>query len=432
MIIVKKENKDFDNILQNFISSKPEYNQEINKNVANIIDNVREKGDKAILSYINKFDKADLKDGKDLVVTTQELEKAVLNTDKNVIEALTIAKTRIESYQKKIMPKDVYYKDDIGSKLGLRWQPIEKIGIYVPGGLFPYPSSVLMNVIPALVAGCKDIFVATPANGGKISDVILSACSLCGIPANRIYKIGGAVAIAAFAFGSETVQKVDKITGPGNTYVALAKKQVYGEVGIDLIAGPTDILIIADSNNDPSWIACDMLAQLEHGDDSTAVLITDSHDFATSVLSSISIIVADVYPNSNSELIINKSLIIVVGSLKDEAYDICNKIAPEHLQIVTAKHNKEIKDKIINAGAIFLGKYTGEALGDYILGPSHVLPTAGTSRFSSGLSVYDFLKRSSIMEVEKSSFMALQNSAQTIAEKENLLCHQLSIKVRDE
>ena len=324
------------------------------------------------------------------------------------------------------MPADFNFVDQLGFELGNHWQAIQKLGVYVPGGSASYPSSVLMSVIPAQVAGVEEIVVCVPTNNSKINPAVLYACKFCGI--DKVYKIGGAQAISALAFGTKKIPKVDKIVGPGNSYVALAKKQLYGEVGIDMIAGPTDLTIVADNTPNPTWLAIDALSQLEHGEDSKAFIIVDNFDFAQKINDEI----AKLKPQLTRKNIIEKSLtnsaIFVINNIS-QAHFLVNFIAPEHLQIVTLEPEK-ILAKIKNSGAIFTGQYCPEAIGDYVAGPSHTLPTSGTSRFASGLSVYDFLKRQSLIKCDKNSFFQLAKPASLMAEAEGLTAHQLSIDIR--
>jgi histidinol dehydrogenase len=330
-------------------------------------------------------------------------------------------------YHKKQLPQDFSFEDSIGNSLGNIWKSIEKIAIYVPGGTASYSSSVLMNAVPAIAAGCKDIVMTTPSSKGKIDDAVLVAAQICGI--TTIYKTGGAAAIAGLAFGTNIIAKVDKIVGPGNSFVALAKKQLFGIVGIDMIAGPTDILIIADKNNNPDWVAADLLSQLEHGTDSSSILISDDEKFADLVNESLQKIAPTLSRIKIIEKSIEKSALIVVEDLIQDGSKIANQIAPEHLEIMTS-HPKEILNRIKNAGAVFLGKYSPEAIGDYIAGPSHTLPTTGTSRFSSGLSVFDFLKRMSVIDCSKEGFLGLQKDAALIAKSEGFSAHELSLTIR--
>jgi histidinol dehydrogenase len=410
----------------NFIKNSQKNDDKILKIVEEIIKDVKTRGDQSILELTNKFDKTFATKIDDLIIDKKEIFASEKKVSKEVKEALKFAKKRIEIYHQKQLPQDFSFKDSTGTKLGNIWKPIQKIGVYVPGGTASYPSSVLMSVIPAQIAGVKNIALFAPSNNGEINPAVLYASKLCGI--NKIYKIGGAQAIASMCFGTESIEAVDKIVGPGNAFVATAKKILYGEVGIDMIAGPTDITIIADNSSNPSWIAIDALSQLEHGEDSKAFIICDNEVFADKIIAEI---------NSHSkklsrQKIIEKSLknsaIFVIKNIED-AHFISNLIAPEHLEICT-KNPQKIMKKINNAGAIFLGNYSPEAIGDYVAGPSHTLPTSSSARFASGLSVYDFLKRISVISCTKKSFISLSEKTAILAQCEGLNAHQLSINIR--
>ncbi len=394
--------------------------------VEEIIEAVKKDGDKALISYCNKFDKTSFSKAGDFLLPKKEFDKAEKELNQEVRDALKLAYSRIKSYHQKQLPQDFYFIDDIGVELGNSWRTIESVGVYVPGGTASYPSSVLMSVVPAIVAGVKEISICVPSSAGKINPAVIFAAKICGV--KKIYKIGGAQAIAALAYGTKTVKKVDKIVGPGNSYVACAKKILFGEVGIDMIAGPTDVTIIADESSNPRWIAADALSQLEHGIDSKAFIITDSEGFAKKVLVAIEELKMNLPRLDIIEKSLKNSAIFVIKNL-DEAVHIVNVIAPEHLEIVT-KNPKKFLPNIKNAGAIFLGKYTPEAIGDYIAGPSHTLPTSSSARFSSGLSVFDFLKRVSIISCDRNSFLKLSNTVSILANCEGLCGHDASISIR--
>lgn len=425
--IISYKNQNFSAEVLKLIENNSQIDEAKEKLVAKIINDVRKHGDKAIVELCNKFDGTKFKSGSDLIVKQSEFNQAKKNLDKQVVKALELAFARIYEYHKKQLPNNFIGEDAVGNQLGNIWKPIEKIAIYVPGGTALYPSSVLMNAVPAIVAGCNDIVMTTPSHNGKINDAVLVAAEICGI--NTVYKTGGAAAIAALAYGTENIGSVDKIVGPGNSFVALAKKQLFGIVGIDMIAGPTDILVIADKKNNPDWIAADLLSQLEHGTDSRAILITDNENFAKAVQASSAKLIKKLSRAKIIEESSKKSAIIVVRNLKEDGASIANNIAPEHLEIATDKPEK-ILNHINNAGAVFLGQYSPEAIGDYIAGPSHTLPTIGTARFSSGLSVFDFLKRMSIIHASEKGFKKLQKDAALLAEIEGLDAHKLSITIR--
>jgi histidinol dehydrogenase len=409
-----------------FLTSLKTAEKDVSATVLAITKEVKKNGDKALISYSNKFDKTSFKSSADLLVSSKEIANSEKLLEKDVKEALKMAYQRIFDYHKKQLPKDFNFQDAAGVKLGNIWRTIDPIGVYVPGGTASYPSSVLMSAVPALVAGVSEIVMCAPTSAGKINPAVLFAAKICGI--KKIYKIGGAQAIAALTYGTKTVQKVDKIVGPGNSYVATAKKILFGEVGIDMIAGPTDVTIIADANNNSNWIAADALSQLEHGPDSKAIIITDDKNFALKISASI----ASLMPKLSRQKIIERSLensaILVVKNLEDAA-NIANFIAPEHLEIAT-KNPQKFLPRIKNAGAIFLGNYSPEVIGDYIAGPSHTLPTSSSAKFSSGLSVFDFLKRISLISCDKKSFTKLAKAASTLAKCEGLDAHKLSIDIR--
>ncbi len=403
--------------------------QNISKTVRNIIDDVKYDDDKALLKYTNRFDKTDFKSTNELKITAEEIEEAYKSCSPESIKALETARNRIKSYHEKQLPDDLSYIDDTGMKLGWKWTPIDSVGLYVPGGLAAYPSSVLMNAIPATVAGVTKMVMVSPTPYGKTNALVLAAAKIAGI--TEIYKVGGAQAIAALAYGTETIPAVAKIVGPGNAYVAEAKRQVFGRVGIDMIAGPSEILIISDKNSNQKWIAADLLSQAEHDRDARSILVTDNREFAHSVINE----VENTLKTLSKEDIARKSwglrgIVVIVNNL-DEAVEISNIIAPEHLELAV-DNPEELEPKIRNAGAIFMGRYTPEAIGDYIAGPSHVLPTSGSARFSSGLSVFDFLKRSSIISCDKESFNKISGDAELLANEEGLTAHALSISIRRE
>ena len=361
---------------------------------ADIIKKVRKNGDKALIKLTKKFDGLDLTT-KDLVVDLNEIDEATSKISPDEYDSLRFAADRITSFHLRQMPENFEYVDDAGIKMGMSWSPIDSVGLYVPGGTASYPSSVLMNAIPASVAGVPRRVIVVPQTRNVISPLVLVAARLSGV--EEIYRVGGAQAIAALAYGTETITSVDKIVGPGNSFVAAAKKLVYGAVGIDSIAGPSEILIVADSMNDPKWIAYDLLAQAEHDQLARSILITDNENFAEKVLTSVENILSSL---KRSEIARasweNQGAVIIVDSLA-EVPELVDLIAPEHLELALEKPEKMMQ-QIKHAGAIFLGCYTPEAIGDYVAGPNHVLPTDRTARFSSGLSVFDFIKRTTFVK----------------------------------
>lgn len=409
-----------------FITKSQKSDLDVTIQVNKIIAETKKSGDTALIKLSNQFDKTNFKKAADFIVSEKEINAAEKEITKDVKVALAQAFKRIQSYHKKQLPKDFSYKDKEGVELGNLWRSIESVGIYTPGGTASYPSSVLMSAVPALVAGVKNISMCVPTTAGKINPAVLVAAKICGI--KKIYKVGGAQAITALACGTKTIAKVNKIVGPGNSYVATAKKILFGEVGIDMIAGPTDITIIADKNNNPDWIAADALSQLEHGNDSKAFIITDDEKFAVKLVAAIHQISGSLPRQKIIEKSLENSAVFVIKNLDDSVH-LANFIAPEHLEIAT-KNPQKFVAKIRNAGAIFLGNYTPEAIGDYMAGPSHTLPTSASAKFSSGLSVYDFLKRISLISCNKKSFAKLAKNTSILASCEGLLAHQLSIDIR--
>lgn len=395
--------------------------------VSGIIEEVIQNGDEALIAYAEKFDKADLIS---LVVSEEEIKEAYEKVDKQFIDVMEEAKKNIYAYHINEMQKDFEIKEKDGVILGRKIVPIEKVGVYIPGGTAAYPSSVLMNVIPAKIAGVKEIIMTTPTNSeGKINANILVASQIAGV--TKIIKSGGAQAIAALAYGTESVPYVDKIVGPGNTYVAEAKRQVYGKVAIDMIAGPSEILVISDDKSDYRYIASDLLSQAEHDRLSMSVLITNSYEFATKVKDEISKQIKSLprYEIANDS-ISTQGKIIVTKTI-DEAIELSNKIAPEHLELCVDDPFVYL-DKVTNAGSVFLGRYTPEPIGDYFAGPNHTIPTMGRSRFSSALSVEDFTKKVQYVCYEKSALEKEYKKAITFAKQEGLLAHAKALEIRFE
>lgn len=427
-IIKQKDGNLLDNVKKLLLIEKAEMSASVLKTVAEIKNNILEKGDSALLEYTNKFDRTGVNNIEALKVTEAEIENAAKNCDKKLYKALELAASRIKKYHKKQLPKDIDYKDKQGIRLGNIWKPIETVGLYVPGGLASYPSSVLMNAIPAKVAGVQKIVMVVPSPENKLNDAVLVAAKIAGV--DEIYKIGGAQAILALTYGTAFIPKVNKIVGPGNAYVAAAKKIVYGDVGIDMIAGPSEILVVADNNINPDWVAADLLSQAEHDENARSILITDDSVFAEKVINSIE----KILPSLDREKIARKSwenngAVIVVNDIYNSS-SIIDEIAPEHLELCV-KHPERLVKKINNAGAIFIGNYTPEAIGDYTAGPSHVLPTSSTAKFSSGLSVFDFLKRVSLIECSSKSFRKISSETSLLADTEGLGAHKLSVDIRN-
>ena len=423
---LRSSSKNFAEEFSKFLNIKREVQVDVEAVVTDILKDVDISGDEALFKYTSRFDRFQLT-ADNIRISSREAKTAFKKCDKKQVDALLLAAKRIHAFHIKQLPNDIAYEDNDGVQLGLKWNPIDAVGIYVPGGLASYPSSVLMNSIPAKVAGVKRLVMAVPTPDGIINPLVLAAASIAGV--DEIYRVGGAQAIGALAYGCKSIQPVDKIVGPGNTYVATAKRQVFGIVGIDMIAGPSEILIVADNKNNPSWIAADLLAQAEHDETAQAILITDDENFASQVCGAIDTQLLDL---SRKE-IASKSwekfgAVIIIGAM-EEAVGLINRLAPEHLEIAIEEPNALAAD-ILNAGAIFIGRYTPEALGDYIGGPNHVLPTGRSARFSSGLGVLDFLKRTTLLEVSAQSIKSIGPAAITLAKAEGLEAHALSVSLR--
>jgi histidinol dehydrogenase len=419
---------DFEPRFAAFLSQKREVSADVEAAVAAIIADVRKGGDAALVELTQRYDGFDL--GKvGLRVTAAEIEQAVASAPSDTLAALTLARDRIKSHHERQVPKDDRYRDALGVELGHRWTAVESVGLYVPGGTASYPSSVLMNAVPARVAGVPRIVMVVPASRGELNPLVLVAAHLAGV--EEIYRIGGAQAVAALAYGTETIRPVVKIVGPGNAYVAAAKRQVYGTVGIDSIAGPSEVLVIADRDNDPDWIAADLLAQAEHDTAAQSILMTDNAAFGDAVAAAVSRQLATL-PRGNiaGESWSTYGAVIVLNSL-EEAIPLADRLAAEHLEIATADA-ETLAGKIRNAGAIFLGKHTPEVIGDYVGGSNHVLPTARSARFSSGLGVLDFMKRTSILKLDAANLAALAPAAMALARAEGLEAHRRSVEIRGE
>lgn len=411
---------------KNLLFAKRAEEEDVAQIVRRIIADVRTRGDVALVELTNKFDQAAVTE-ETLKLSAREIESALSNVGKEQISAIEIAAHRIEAYHSRQLPADDCYTDDTGALLGWRWTSLDSVGLYVPGGTAAYPSSVLMNAIPAKVAGVERIVMVTPASGGKINPLVLAAAWRAGV--RDIYRVGGAQAVAALAFGTERIAPVDKIVGPGNAYVAAAKREVFGQVGIDSVAGPSEILVISDRHSDPEWIAADLLSQAEHDPSSQSILITDDLEFADQVAALAERQIQSLPRKQIAQQSWNGyGAIIVVGSL-DDAVPLADAIAPEHLELAT-ENPQALAKKIRHAGAIFLGRYTPEAMGDYIAGPNHVLPTSRTARFSSGLSVLDFMKRTTLLGLDAASIARIGPDALTLAQAEGLEAHARSIAAR--
>lgn len=424
--VLNTSQTNFNKKLNNHLSFKQVNYESVEKTVDKILKKIEETGDSSLKLLIEKYDKASYKKISDSIVTKKEISEAYSETPKKIISNLKKAMRNIKTFSKQQKLKSWSIKVK-GSRLGEKVTPISSVGIYVPGGKASYPSTVLMNAIPAKVAGVKDIIMACPPVVGKLNPLVLIAADLCGV--NKIYKFGGAHAIGALAFGTETIKPVDKIVGPGNIYVATAKKKVYGTVGIDSFAGPSEVLIIADQNACPELVALDMFAQAEHDELAQAILMTSSKK----LINSVSLKINSLIRNQSRKEIIEKSLrtrglFIKVNNVK-EIISIANEIAPEHLEIFGYERIK-LETKIDNAGAIFIGENSPEVFGDYCAGPNHVLPTSGSARYASPLGVYDFLKRTSLMKISPAHSRELSITASLLAECEGLTAHSQSAKLR--
>lgn len=417
---------DFERAFEMLLTGKREASVDVNDAVAKIVADVRARGDAALIELTNKFDRLSLTP-ETLRIPDADLDAAVKACDPTTLDALKLAKSRIEAYHARQKPSDARFTDEAGVELGHRWTPVGAVGLYVPGGTANYPSSVLMNAVPAKVAGVKRLVMVVPTPDGKVNPLVLAAARLAGV--DEVYRVGGAQAVAALAYGTATIKPVDKIVGPGNAFVAAAKRQVFGIVGIDMIAGPSEILVVADGKNDPAWIAADLLSQAEHDESSQSILITDDAAFAARVEEA----VASQLKLLPRETTATKSwadfgAVIIVKSLAD-AVPLVDRLAPEHLEMAV-DDPEPLAARISNAGAIFLGRYTPEAVGDYVAGSNHVLPTARSARFSSGLNVLDFMKRTSIVRCDASSLAAIGPAAVALATAEGLDAHGRSVSIR--
>ena len=417
---------DFEARFAALLNMKREDSPDVDATVAGIIADVRARGDAAVIEMTETFDRIRLSPDT-LRFSQDEMDQLIAEVPQAERAALTLAAERIENYHARQMPQDARWQDETGATLGWRWGPVSAAGLYVPGGLASYPSSVLMNAIPARVAGVGRLVITVPTPDGVANPLVLLAARLAGV--DEVYRIGGAQAVAALAYGTETIPPVDKITGPGNAFVAAAKRRVFGKVGIDMIAGPSEILVIADGDNDPDWIALDLLSQAEHDESAQSVLITTDAAFAKAVADAV---------DARLQTLARRAIagaswrdfgaIITVRDL-DEAAALSDRFAPEHLELCVADP-EALSEKITHAGAIFLGQWTPEAIGDYVGGPNHVLPTARSARFSSGLSVMDFLKRTTLARMTPESLKAIGPAAETLAASESLEAHGLSVTAR--
>jgi histidinol dehydrogenase len=412
--------------LEIFLNKRKRFKKNEKTVVKKIISNVKKNGDKAVIIYEKKFSKIKTRSTK-IIFSNKEINQIAKKTEKEIKKSIDLAFNRIKKFHNKQKFLSFKLRDKYKNEFSYKYSPIEKVGVYVPGGTASYPSTVLMNCIPAIVAGVKNIYLTTPALDSKINSAVMYAAKKCGV--KKVYKTGGAHSIAALAYGTKTFEKVDKIVGPGNRFVANAKKEVFGDVGIDMVAGPSEVTIVADKFANPDWIAADLIAQSEHDIFAQSILITNS----MSLIKSVHICLKNQLNKLPKKKIAFKSLknfgLSIYSKNKKKIIEIINTIAPEHLELNT-KNNNEILKKIKNAGSIFIGKFSAEAMGDYIAGPNHVLPTSGAAKFSSGLSVNDFLKRHSLIKISKRGIERLGPSVINLAQHENLEGHANSIKIR--
>jgi len=408
------------------LGMKREDSPDVDAAVALIIAEVRARGDQAVIELTARFDRLTLTPDT-LAFSPGEIAAEVARVSVADRAALELAAERIRAYHARQMPADQRWEDDAGAVLGWRWGPVGAAGLYVPGGLASYPSSVLMNAIPARVAGVERLVICCPTPGGVVNPLVLLAAQIAGV--DTIYRIGGAQAIAALAYGTATIAPVDKITGPGNAYVAAAKRRVFGRVGIDMIAGPSEILVIADRDNDPDWVALDLLSQAEHDASAQSILITDDADFARAVVAAVEVRLQTLARRAIAGASWRDYGAVIVVRDLDQAAELSNRVAPEHLELCVADP-ETLAAQITHAGAIFLGAWTPEAIGDYVGGPNHVLPTARSARFSSGLSVLDFLKRTTLSKMTPQALRAIGPAAERLAISESLEAHGLSVRAR--
>ncbi len=418
--------RDFEAAFTALLGMKREEAEDVDQAVAAIIADVRARGDAAVLDLTARFDRMNLTADR-LEFSAAEIEAEIAKVSAEDRAALELAADRIRGYHERQLPEDASWTDASGATLGWRWTPVSAAGLYVPGGLASYPSSVLMNAIPAKVAGVGRLVVTCPTPGGVVNPLVLLAARIAGVDA--VYRIGGAQAVAALAYGTATIQAVDKITGPGNAYVAAAKRRVFGRVGIDMIAGPSEILVIADGDNDPDWVALDLLSQAEHDESAQSILITTDAGFGQAVAAAVEARLETLERRAIAGRSWRDNGAVIVVQDLDQAAALANRIAPEHLELLVADP-EALAAQIPHAGAIFLGAWTPEAIGDYVGGPNHVLPTARSARFSSGLNVLDFMKRTTMARMTPEALRAIGPAAERLAISESLEAHGLSVRAR--
>jgi histidinol dehydrogenase len=423
MLFFDQTSANFEAEFSQFLARPRGKPQEVDRDVRAILKAVREDGASALLDFARRFDKVELT-RETLRVTPEEIEEGVLACSSDLREAIKLAASRIAAFHRRQMPVDQHWTDEAGVELGWRWGPLDSVGLYVPGGRAAYPSTVLMNAIPARVAGVERIAMVTPP--GRLEPAVLAAAHAAGV--SEIWRVGGAQAVAALAYGADPIVPVSKIVGPGNAYVTEAKRQLYGIVGIDALAGPSEIVVVADSLNPPEWIAADLLSQAEHDPDAQSILITDDHAFALAVCAAIEAQLSDLATGAVARQSWEAHG-AVIWAQRDRSVDLVNRLAPEHVEFAV-ENPADLARDVRHAGAIFLGRYTPEAIGDYVAGSNHVLPTSRAARFQSGLSCYDFLKRTSVISCPKDSFPVLGRATAILAEAEGLPAHQRSAQIR--
>ena len=427
MKLLNTQSADFQSALQALLAFETAQDPKIDQIVADICADVQKRGDAAVIEYSNRFDSTSAQSMADLTLTQADLQAAFERLPANVQTALQQSAARVESYHQRQKMQSWHYTDEDGTLLGQQISALDRVGIYVPGGKAAYPSSVIMNAMPAHVAGVPEIIMVVPTPGGERNDIVLAAAFVAGV--TRVFTIGGAQAVAALAYGTETVPQVDKITGPGNAFVAAAKRRVFGVVGIDMVAGPSEILVIADGSTPAEWVAMDLFSQAEHDEIAQAILIATSQQYLDDVQAAMDKLIEEMPRRAIIEASLGNRGAMILAKDLDEACEIANYIAPEHLEL-SVENAQEWAPKIRHAGAIFMGKYTSESLGDYCAGPNHVLPTSRTARFSSPLGTYDFQKRSSLIQVSETGAQNLGKIASTLAHGEMLTAHARAAEFR--
>ena len=427
MKLLNTQSADFQSALQALLAFETAQDPKIDQIVADICADVQKRGDAAVIEYSNRFDSTSAQSMADLTLTQADLQAAFERLPANVQTALQQSAARVESYHQRQKMQSWHYTDEDGTLLGQQISALDRVGIYVPGGKAAYPSSVIMNAMPAHVAGVPEIIMVVPTPGGERNDIVLAAAFVAGV--TRVFTIGGAQAVAALAYGTETVPQVDKITGPGNAFVAAAKRRVFGVVGIDMVAGPSEILVIADGSTPAEWVAMDLFSQAEHDEIAQAILIATSQPYLDDVQAAMDKLIEEMPRRAIIEASLGNRGAMILAKDLDEACEIANYIAPEHLEL-SVENAQEWAPKIRHAGAIFMGKYTSESLGDYCAGPNHVLPTSRTARFSSPLGTYDFQKRSSLIQVSEAGAQSLGKIASTLAHGEMLTAHARAAEFR--